>query len=66
MKNPLAIIQLPDDVTSKGYIQTRPYHHEQVFHSENHKFTGTEREFLAAGFAYAYIQTGLHTRVTTR
>lgn len=60
------LIQLPNDVQAAGYKLTRPFHHEQVFHSPRLDFTGTEREFLQAGHAYAYIQTGAHTRVTVQ
>lgn len=56
------LIQLPDDAVSAGYKPTRPYHHEQVFQSEIAGFKGTEREFLAAGHAYAYVQLDQHTR----
>jgi hypothetical protein len=62
--HPLALIQLPNDVQSAGYKETRPFHHEQVFFSPSAGFTGTEREFLQAGHAYAYIQADKHTRVT--
>ena len=61
--HPLALIQLPNDVQAKGYVQTRPYHHEQVFYSPSLDFTGTEQDFLKAGHAYAYIQTDKHTRL---
>lgn len=59
----LALIQLPDDAVSVGYKQTRPFHHEQVFHSKRADFTGTERDFLKAGKAYSYIQVDAHTRL---
>lgn len=61
---PNALIQLPNDAVSAGYRQTRPFHHEQVFRSESAGFTGTEREFLEAGLAYAYIQLDRYTRLT--
>lgn len=64
--NHLAIIQLPNDVQSVGYIQTRPFNHEQVFYSPSLDFKGTEREFLQAGHAYAYVQIDAHTRVTVQ
>ena len=64
--HPLALIQLPDDAQAAGYKQTRPFHHEQVFYSPRADFTGTEREFLQAGHAYAYVQTDAHTRVTVQ
>ena len=47
-------IQLPDDVVNKGYKQTRPFHYEQVFYSEKHNFTGTEKEFIQHGLEYGY------------
>ena len=62
----LALIQLPNDVQAAGYKQTRPFHHEQVFHSPSLDFKGTEREFLQAGHAYVYIQIDAHTRVTVK
>ncbi len=55
-------IQIPDDAKAAGYKQTRPFHHEQMFFSPSLSFTGTEREFLAAGHAYAYVQIDAHTR----
>jgi hypothetical protein len=60
------IIQLPNDVQAAGYKQTRPFHHEQVFYSPSANFTGTEREFLQAGHAYAYIQLDTYARVTVQ
>lgn len=56
-------IQLPNDAVSVGYKQVRPFHHEQVFSSASTKFTGTEREFVAAGHGYAYQTIGDHVRV---
>lgn len=56
-------IQLPDDVVSKGYKQTRPFHYEQVVYSEKHNFTGTEREFIKANLAYEYRDFGNHARL---
>lgn len=47
-------IQLPNDVINKGYKETRPYHHEQVFYSPSLNFTGTEKEFIKAGHAYEF------------
>lgn len=55
-------IQLPNDATSAGYKQTRPYHYEQVFYSESAGFTGTEREFVQAGHACQYVQLDPFTR----
>ena len=43
------LIQLPNDVKSVGYKQTRPFQWEQIFRSESKQFEGTEKEFLAAG-----------------
>jgi hypothetical protein len=60
------LIQLPDDVQAKGYKLVRPFHYEQVFYSPSKGFTGTEQEFMAAGLAYRYIQTGKYTRVLTK
>jgi hypothetical protein len=63
-RNPLALVQLPDDAQPVGYKQTRPYHWEQVFYSESLDFEGTEDEFLASGFAYEYTQASPFTRIT--
>ena len=57
------LIQLPDDVQAHGFKLVRPYCFEQVFFSPSKGFTGTDQEFLAAGFAYAYVQTSKFTRV---
>ena len=62
MKNYL--ISLPNDAQSRGYRQTRPFHYEQVFSSASSGFVGTEREFVKAGLAYAYIQIDKFTRRT--
>lgn len=56
------LIQLPVDVVSAGYKETRPLHYAQVFYSRACQFTGTEEEFLAAGHAYAYHQIDKFTR----
>ena len=56
-------IQLPDDVVATGYRETRPFHHEQVFHSPGLEFTGTAADFVAAGHGYHYRQIDRHTRV---
>lgn len=45
------LIQLPSDVEARGYKQTRPFHHAQMFHSPSRNLTGTEDEFLAAAYA---------------
>lgn len=55
-------IQLPNDVVAVGYKEVRPFHHEQVFQSNSVGFTGTEREFVAAGHGYEYVQIDAHTR----
>lgn len=54
--------QLPNDVVNQGYKQTRPYHFEQVFFSSSLNFTGTEREFVQAGYGYKYAQIDPFTR----
>lgn len=59
-------IQLPDDVIAQGYRETRPFHHEQVFYSRQHDFTGTEREFVAAGFGYEYYESDYRRFITSR
>lgn len=64
--NPLEMIQLPDDVVGQGYRETRPFHHEQVFHSPSRNFTGTAEEFVTAGHAYAYIEIDKFRRRITR
>lgn len=55
-------IQLPDDAVAVGYKEVRPYQHEQVFQSSSAGFTGTEREFVAAGHGYEYARVDAHTR----
>ena len=55
-------IQLPNDAVASGYKETRPFHHAQVFHSPSRNFTGTEEEFLAARYAYRYIQIEKYVR----
>jgi hypothetical protein len=57
------LIQLPNDVVSVGYKEVRPFHLVQVFQSVSVGFTGTEREFVKAGFGYAYQQSGAYARV---
>lgn len=59
------LIQLPDDTKNMGYKQTRPYQFEQVFYSAKCNFTGTEREFIAAGFAYGYENIDKHSRLVS-
>ena len=56
-------IQLPNDAVASGYKETVPFHHAQVFHSPSRNFTGTEEEFLAAGYAYRYIQIEKYVRL---
>ena len=60
------MVQLPNDAKATGYRETKPYHFEQVFSSEAAQFTGTESEFVAAGLAYRYTQTGTFTRVLVK
>lgn len=55
-------IQIPNDAVSVGYKEVRPYCYEQVFQSSIAAFTGTEREFVAAGHGYEYVQVDAHTR----
>jgi hypothetical protein len=55
--------QLPDDVISMGYRQTKPYCWEQLFYSPKHDFLGTEKDFIAAGYGYAYQQAGEYKRI---
>ena len=56
------LIQLPDDVVEIGYREVKPFHFEQVFRSNSANFEGTEKEFLANGHGYAYIQVDAYTR----
>ena len=58
--------QLPDDVVSRGYVQTRPYHFEQIFFSPSLNFAGTESEFVQAGYGYKYTQLDQFTRVIVK
>lgn len=57
------LIQLPNDVKSVGYKQTKPFHHEQVFRSKSKNFEGTEIEFLEAGHGWAYLQIDNCSRI---
>lgn len=59
----MTLIQLPNDVVSVGYKEVRPFHHEQVFRSEEAGFTGTEEEFVKAGHGYRYVESDKFTRV---
>jgi hypothetical protein len=56
------LIQLPNDVVTIGYKQTKPFKYEQVFHSASNSFTGTENEFIIAGIAYGYTMVCEHSR----
>jgi len=56
-------IQLPSDAVARGYKETRPFHHAQLFHNASRNFTGTEEEFLAAGHAYRYVQIEKYVRL---
>ena len=58
------IIQLPDDVQSIGYQETKPFTFEQVFFSPSLGFTGTEKEFLQSGHAYQYRNLDPYRRMT--
>ncbi len=58
-----SLIQLPNDVVSCGYRKVGAFEFSQVFSSASTAFTGTEREFVAAGKAYRYIQTSPFTRM---
>ena len=57
------LIQLQNDVISKGYKQTKPYNWEQIFYSPSLDFEGTEIEFLEAGHAYKYVQLDKYRRM---
>ena len=57
--------QLPNDAVSVGYIKTGPFSFEQVFKSALVGFEGTEREFIEAGYAYAFVQLDAYTRRVT-
>lgn len=50
------MIQLPNDAKLCGCRKTGAFKHSQVFHSTSCNFTGTETEFVKAGFGYAYSQ----------
>ena len=58
-------VQLPNDAVSVGYIKTGPFSFEQVFKSALVGFEGTEREFVEAGYAYAFVQLDAYTRRVT-
>lgn len=57
--------QIPDDAISQGWRETRPLQYEQVFSSVSANFTGTERQFIAAGHGYTYSVIDKHTRLVT-
>ena len=56
------LIQLPNDAIATGYKLVSPYDWQQIFFSPSREFTGTEQEFLRAGFAYEYRQISKHAR----
>lgn len=56
------LIQLPNDAQLTGLKQVKPYDWQQVFSSQSANFIGTEKDFLNAGHAYAYVQTSKFTR----
>ena len=58
-------VQLPNDAVSVGYIKTGPFSFEQVFKSAWVGFEGTEREFIEACYAYAFVQLDAYTRRVT-
>lgn len=60
------LIQLPNDAIASGFQKSERnrFEVEQVFYSPKHNFRGTERDFVKAGFAYAYVQVDKHTRRT--
>lgn len=60
----LRMIQLPNDVKTIGYRETKPFSFEQVFFSPSLGFTGTEKEFLQFGHAYDYTNLDKHRRIT--
>ena len=60
------MVQLPNDVVSKGYKEVRPYNFKQVFYSKKYDFTGTEEEFIKKGYAYRYAQLDKHRRVVIK
>lgn len=60
------MIQLPNDAVAVGYTLTRPFQYEQVFRSQTAGFTGTEREFVEAGYGYRYVQLDQFMRVVLK
>ncbi len=57
-----ALVQLPDDAKLLYYENRGRFDIVALYHSASNNFTGTEREFLDAGLAYAYVQTGKYLR----
>ena len=55
--------QLPNDIISIGYKQTKPFHYEQVFYSKEHDFKGTEKDFVKANLGYYYAEKDKYTRL---
>lgn len=58
-------VQLPNNAVACGYIQTRPYHWEQLFSvagKSGKAYIGTEKELAKMGIGYHYQQTGPHCR----
>jgi hypothetical protein len=62
------LIQLPNDVRPVRYQRSpiNPYQWDQVWHSKERDFTGTELEFLAAGHGYRYLQVGTYRRLVVK
>lgn len=58
------LVQLPNGIRPVRYQRspTNPYQWDQVWHSEELGFTGTEAEFLAAGYGYKYLPVAGTTR----
>jgi hypothetical protein len=63
-----AIVELPSDAIEQGYVETKPFHYEQLFYSPSNNFKGTEKEFYYAGICGAYTigGGGLVVRQQTR
>jgi hypothetical protein len=55
--------QLPNDSVLVGCKRIGAFEWAQVFFSPSTGFTGTESEFVAAGYAYRYIQVAAFTRL---
>lgn len=54
--------EIPEEWESHGYIQTRPYNYEQTFKNCQTGEIMTEKQMLAAGIIYQYIQIDKYTR----